>query len=52
VRAACAAGQVLHELYVAPDLLGGCRDADLVAVAAGVVLYEAARARLQSALPA
>jgi RNA methyltransferase, TrmH family len=33
VRAACAAGQVLHELYVAPDLLAGCGDADLVAAA-------------------
>jgi TrmH family RNA methyltransferase len=32
VRAACAAGAEVHELYVAPDLLAG-RDADLVAAA-------------------
>jgi TrmH family RNA methyltransferase len=30
VRAACAAGAALHELYVAPELLAGGRDADLV----------------------
>jgi len=33
VRAAIAAGAVVHELYVAPDLLAGSRDADLVEAA-------------------
>jgi TrmH family RNA methyltransferase len=33
VRAALAAGVPVHELYVAPDLLAGERDADLVATA-------------------
>jgi TrmH family RNA methyltransferase len=33
VRAACAAGGALHELYIAPDMLGGGRDADIVAAA-------------------
>ena len=42
VRAACAAGQALHELYVAPDLLRKGRDADLVATAerCGAVVVE------------
>lgn len=33
VRAAFAAGRDLHELYVAPELLAGGRDSDLVAAA-------------------
>jgi TrmH family RNA methyltransferase len=33
VRAACAAGASVHELFVAPDLLAGGRDHDLVAAA-------------------
>jgi TrmH family RNA methyltransferase len=33
VRAACAAGAGVHELYVAPDLFGSGRDGDLVAAA-------------------
>ena len=33
VRAACAAGAAVEELYVAPDLLAENRDADLVAIA-------------------
>jgi TrmH family RNA methyltransferase len=34
VRAACAAGATVHELYAAPELLSGSRDDDLVALAA------------------
>lgn len=34
VRAAFAAGAAVHELYVAPELLAGGRDADLVTAAA------------------
>jgi RNA methyltransferase, TrmH family len=34
VRAALAAGAVVHELYVAPELLAGGRDGDLVTAAA------------------
>ncbi len=33
LRAACAAGALVSELYVAPELLAGNRDADLVAAA-------------------
>lgn len=33
VRAACASGADVQELYVAPDLLAGGRDADLIATA-------------------
>jgi TrmH family RNA methyltransferase len=42
VRAAFAAGATVEELYVAPDLLGDGRDADLLAVAeqSGVDLVE------------
>jgi len=42
VRAACAAGSGILELYVAPDLLRGGRDADLVEDAArlGAVVVE------------
>jgi RNA methyltransferase, TrmH family len=34
VRAACAAGAAIHELYVAPELLAGGRDSGVVAAAA------------------
>jgi RNA methyltransferase, TrmH family len=34
VRAACTAGAAVHELYVAPELLAGGSDADLVTAAA------------------
>ena len=42
MRAACAAGAIVHELYVAPDLLAGGRDADLVAAVqlCGAVVVE------------
>lgn len=42
VRAACAAGADVHELYVAPDLLDDRRDADLVdsAERGGAVVIE------------
>jgi TrmH family RNA methyltransferase len=33
VRAACAAGAAVYELYVAPELLAGGRDADVIAAA-------------------
>jgi RNA methyltransferase, TrmH family len=33
VRAACAAGAAVHELYVAPELIAGTKDADLLAAA-------------------
>jgi len=42
VRAACAAGAAIRELYVAPELLAGGRDGDLVtaAVRCGATLIE------------
>jgi TrmH family RNA methyltransferase len=45
VRAACAAGAAIHELYVAPELLPGGRDADLVSAAArrGAAVVEVGR---------
>jgi TrmH family RNA methyltransferase len=45
VRAACAAGATVHELYVAPELLAGDRDADLLSAAArrGAAVVELGR---------